>query len=441
MTAHAGVREDTRLVVGSLAVRLLLAGGAYGLLAVAYQQAEPHAGRPSLLEVVVATVLVTVLLWTAQDRIDRLLRRLVLGERAGGHEIMQGLLRRMSTTLPVDEVVPRVAEVASRTTGRPSAEVRLWLGDGERWSQAWPTPAVSGPAGSRHAVGVRYAGADVGEIAVELAGEQLSPVEQRLLDELAGPAGLALSTVRLTVQLRQRKADLERLTAALEASRDRLLTARVDEQRRFRSEVSGSVTTHVSTALAALEDAAATPAAATAPSTGPRAAAADIDPALVQQAGTEAGLALDALRVIARGVYPPRLADQGYASSVDGWLLRAERHARIGLSGDLPGLHADPALESCLYFCTVTVLAALDAGGATDLSVQLDVGPRVELRVAGSGDRPLDEDVSLVVGDRVAAFDGTVVPVPAAAGVGILASVPRQPSPVPGPQSTPPVTP
>jgi hypothetical protein len=415
MTVPALVRDHRRLVIGSVAARLVLAGCLYALLALTYRAVSGGTGRPPLLDVLLATAAVTGVEWTARPLLDRLLRTALLGPRAAGHEAMQGLLHRMTTTLPVDEVVPRVAEAASRTTGRPSAEVRLWVSEGERWSQGWPLAPAGERSAVRHSVGVRYAGSEVGEIAVEVGDEQLSPVERRLLDDLAGPAGLALSTVRLTLQLRQRKAELERLTGALEASRNRLLSARSVEQRRLRGEVATRVTTHVSAALAAL----------------------DGGSYAVERAGAEAALALDALRVIARGIYPPRLADQGYSSSVDGWLLRSGIHARLDLGAGAAALRAEPALEACLYFCTVTVLAALDAAGATDLGVALDDGSRVTLRVSGRGGGPVEADALLVVTDRIDAFDGTVVPLTGAGLVGVLASLPRLSAPTPvGPASS-----
>lgn len=425
MTAHVLDREDRRVVVDAVGIRLVVAGAVYGGFAAAYETVSPHPGRPPLVDVVVATVVVAVLLWAGHDRLDRLVRRGVLGERADSHDAMRELLHRMATTLPVDEVVPRVAEAASRTTGRERAEVRLWLAEGEQWSQAWPAAAEPGPVGTRLTVGVRHAGAAVGEIAVDLGDERLSPVARRLLDDLAGPAGLALSTVRLTVELRRRKAELERLGAELEASRDRLLTARTVEQRRLRGEVTARVMTHVSAARAALElpPAGLGPGCDDARDAG---APATVEVSQVERAGVEAGRALDALRTIARGVFPPRLADDGYAASVDGWLVRSALAARLDLGDGVAALRGHPELESCLYFCTVTVLAALAAGGASDLQVGIgvDVADRAELRVSGSGGRPLGDDVRLVVADRVEALGGTVAAGAGAGRTGVVASLP-----------------
>ena len=108
---------------------------------------------------------------------------------------------------PVDEVVPALAETAGRTMHSTRAEVRLLMSDGDSWSQVWPQRAVAD--GSQMTVGVRHGGTDVGEIEVDVADPDESDRDRGLLDDLARPAGLALSTVRLTVELRRRAADLE----------------------------------------------------------------------------------------------------------------------------------------------------------------------------------------------------------------------------------------
>jgi hypothetical protein len=391
--------------------------------------------RPSLTWVAAVTVVVAVVLWVARDRLERLVAKAVLGDRAVGHEVMHGLVRRMTTTLPVDEVAPRMAEAASRSTGRSRAEVAVWLAAGERWTQTWPptSPPVSNE--TRYAFGVRHGGAEVGQIAVGLGDDDLSPLDRRLLDALAGPAGLALGTVQLTVQLRRRKAELEQVNVALRSSRDRLLAVRAGEQRRMRTELAATVLPHVAAAMAGLGGADAEGA----PEidgglTSTVAVRADPELKDIEQAGVEAGLALDRIRLIARGIFPPRLSDDGLASSVDGWLLREEASATIEVDGDVAALHAQAEQEACLYFCIVTVLRALLAVDASDLRISVTVGPQIELAVSGRTDEPLDGDSRLVVADRIEAFGGMLTDVAEAGRSGIRASVPG----APGSASTPP---
>ncbi|MFC6704578.1 hypothetical protein [Flexivirga alba] len=251
---------------------------------------------------------------------------------------------------------------------------------------------------------MRHTGTALGEIVVEgddNAGA-LSSWDRRMLDTLARPAGAALSTVRLTVELRQRKTELERLTAALRASRERLLTARATEQQRMRAEVATRVGTHVSAALAAVGDC--------------RVAAPgeSLLESPLATAAREAELALDELRNIARGIYPPTLAEVGLAASLESWLARARVDATLEVTADLGSLPVSgasgvgPEVAACLYFCAVTSLGHLARHRASAIRVGISARPCVvlslEAHVAGSVG---SETIELVT-DRIEAFGGSV---------------------------------
>ncbi|WP_347354838.1 hypothetical protein, partial [Intrasporangium sp.] len=248
--------------------------------------------------------------------------------------------------------------------------------------------------GTGTTVPVRHTGTDVGEIAVADAevADGLSPRDRRLLEDLARPAGAALSTVRLTVDLRRRRAELERLTAALQASRQRLLRARSLEQHRMRAEVAARVGPHLSAALAAVGTQGQAPP----------------DGLALEAAAVAAGQALDELRSIARGVFPPTLAEVGLAASVESWLIRAHVDATLEVPDELPTLHACPDVEACLYFCTVSSLARLAGRGARGIQVAVADGPVSSLRIRASLAEGSATEVVESVSDRIEAFGGTV---------------------------------
>ena len=372
-----------RRAVAVALLRFAVALACYSAGAIGYRHGLGWTGQPGIGEVVLTTAVVALVLWVVDEPLGRLADRLAFGAGASGQRVVRGLLHRMASTLPVDEVVPRLAEAAGRTVGGSRAEVRVMLADGQHWSQVWPPAAA--PAGSSVTVDVRHGGDSVGEIEVDGSA---GPTERRLLDELAAPAGLALSTVRLTVELRQRIAELDRLNAALRASRERMLTARQDEQRRLEREVDDHVMRHVDVVSRAL-----------AGSDGP----------LLSEAAAHCEQALDELRVIARGIFPPRLSDAGLIVSLEGWLERAKLHADLEAGSDLARLHGQADLEACLYFCAVTALDALALGGRTGLSVRVhESDTELVLRVAGHGDGRVNPDAVAAVRDRIEAFDGTL---------------------------------
>ncbi len=362
--------------------------------------------RMPLWLVLAATAVVAMLFWLIRDPLERSVDRLLFGERAGGYEAGRLLLQRMSTTLPVDEIVPALAETAGRTMHSARAEVRLLLSDGDPWSQVWPEQAVAD--GSPVMVGVRHAGTAVGEIEIDVADSGESDRDRMLLDDLARPAGLALSTVRLTVELRRRAVELEALNAALGLSYQRIADARRTEIARMRSEMQDRVMPHLDRAESAITQELDRPEIGiAAEEPGPDGSGGS----LIEQARVDVAEALESLRTLARGIYPPRLADAGLAVSLEGWQQRSGVAVDVELRGDEAALREDSELESCLYFCLVTALGAVGVGGGVRPRAELDIGPvEVGLVVSGSAE---DGSVAhgpamMAVRDRVEAFGGRV---------------------------------
>jgi signal transduction histidine kinase len=346
--------------------------------------------------VVTATLLVACLLSMTNRPITILADRLSFGERADSQQLMRELLARMSDTLPVGEVVPKLAEAAGRTAHSDRAEVRVRLPGGEEWSQVWPSPTR--PRTESLTIGVRYGGDVLGEIDVAMNRAEQSAFDRRLLDELAGPAGLALSTVRLTYELRQRAADLARLTLALQQSRQRLLDARRDEQQRLQHELADRVIRHMASASDAVARV--------------RAGAGSTSSLELSSAETELGTALDRLRILSRGIYPPTLSESGLAVSLAGWPVSTGVPAAIQVDGADQVLRDRPELEACIYFCVVTALGALADRGADRLSATVCIeSGAVGFRVSASCQTDISAVELFAIRDRAEAFDGSMVEV------------------------------
>jgi hypothetical protein len=233
---------------------------------------------------------------------------------------------------------------------------------------------------------VRHGDDAVGEIELEVTDPSASAFEARRLQELLGPAGLALSTVRLTYALRARLAELDALDAALRASRDRLLTARAVEQRRLQAEVNRRVLPPLDTATRLMSDVRELPAAA-----------------------GQVAQALEAVRMISRGIYPPRLAEAGLATSLDGWAAHADVAVRVQVDDSADVLRRYDGVEAGLYFWTVAALDGLASIGARDLRV--DISARdgaVRCTVTGSTSSAPDAGLVVALRDRAEALDGTV---------------------------------
>ena len=381
--------KRTGIIIGC---RLAVAVVGYSLLAFAWRHLSAGPARWPLWVVVTATALVAGLLSMADRPITILADRLSFGERADSQQLMRELLARMSDTLPVGEVVPRLAEAAGRTAHSDRAEVRVWLPGGEEWSQVWPSPVR--PRTDSLTIGVRHGGDALGEIEVAIAEQ--SAFDRRLLERLAGPAGLALSTVRLTYELRQRAADLERLTLALHQSRQRLLDARRDERNRLRRELADRVIRHMANASDAVASV--------------RAGADSTSSLELSSAETELGTALDRLRVLSRGLYPPTLNESGLAMSLAAWPVSTGVPTAIQVDGADQLLRDRPELEACVYFCVVTVLGALADRGVDRLSATVRIeSDAVSFRVSANCQTDISAAEVLAIRDRVEAFDGSLL--------------------------------
>lgn len=369
--AHATV-----VALARLAAALALAGAVQA----GYRAAGDSGDWPWWL-IVLAAAAVALVLQLLREPIKGLADRVVFGRRAGGYELMRDLLARMAAALPVDEVLPRLAEATGTALHSPRAEVRVFLPDGAQTSQVWPPAAV--PAAAPVTMAVHHGADAVGEIQVDVPDPDASPFETRRLQELLGPAGLALSTVRLTYALRARLAELDELDAALRASRDRLLTARDAEQRRMQAEIDRRVLPPLDAASMLLTR-----------------------PDSLSAAADQVAQGLDAVRVIGRGIYPPRLAEAGLAVSLEGWAAQADVPLRIAVD---EALRARPGLETGLYFWAVTALEGLVAVGARELAVGVEVrGDAVRCAVTGSTEVVPDDSVTMALRDRAEALDGTL---------------------------------
>ncbi|MCW2740833.1 MAG: Two component signal transduction histidine kinase [Blastococcus sp.] len=165
----------------------------------------------------VATGLVAVLFAPARDRLQRAVNRLMYGRRAEPYAAIAQLGERLEATLAPGAVLPAIVSTVREALRLPYVAVRVAgephpvaVGDQTTATETWP---------------LLHHGAREGELVLGLRpGENtFSPADRRLLGDLARQAGVAVSTVRLT-------ADLQR-------SRERLVTAREEERRRLRRDL------------------------------------------------------------------------------------------------------------------------------------------------------------------------------------------------------------
>jgi signal transduction histidine kinase len=133
--------------------------------------------------------------------------------------------------------------------------------------------------------------------------------------------------------------------------------------------------------------------------------------------------ALDELRALAHGVYPPLLADRGLDDALHAVALRSA--LRVDLVTHDVGRYPTE-VEAAVYFCVLEALqnAQKHAGGARRVVVTLDGAARAELRFSvrddGAGTAAIEEGAGITnMRDRLAAVGGELAIV-SKPGVGTL---------------------
>jgi signal transduction histidine kinase len=275
-------------------------------------------GQPNLALSIVATAVVAVAFQPVRERLQKVANRLVYGKRATPYEVLSQFSERVAESYAASDVLPRMARVLAEGTG--AAHAAVWLRSGSMLRQAALWPKGSEPAepsrmvgdslpqmvGTDRAVEVRHQGELLGALTVnKRQGESLTPVEEKLLDDLASQAGLVLKNVGLTDELLLRLEELR-------ASRQRLVAAQDEERRRLERNLHDGAQQNLVALKVKL---------------GLAEMFVDKDPARAKatlaELKADTDEALETLRDLARGIYPPLLADKGLYAALESQARKA----------------------------------------------------------------------------------------------------------------------
>jgi signal transduction histidine kinase len=295
----------------------------------------------------VAAAVAAVAVQPARERAQRFANRVVYGERATPYEVLSTFSRHLGEIYSTDDVLPRMAQILAEGTGASAAVVWLRIGPQLRPAASWPAngplPAPVAIAGeslprlttlsrveaTTRDAPVRHQGELLGAFSVTKPPyEPLTPVESELLGDLAGQAGLVLRNAALIADLRD--------------SRKRLVAAQDEERRRIERNlhdgaqqqlVALAVKVRLATSMIGKDE--------------------DAERRLLDEVQSDTGDALENLRDLARGIYPPLLADQGLRAA----LLAQTRKAAIPTTLEADGVGRYPReAEAAVYFCCLEAL-------------------------------------------------------------------------------------
>jgi signal transduction histidine kinase len=287
------------------------------------------------------TVVVALLFQPVRARARRVADRIVYGSRATPYEVLSEFSERLADAYSTDDVLPRMAELVRGSSGASSVRIAVLIG-GELMPSAWsPDGRTSGatfpippdeppPLEDRvQAFPVRHQGDLLGAIELELpANDPMTPAKRQLVQDLASQAGLVLRNVRLIEELR--------------ASRRRIVTAQDERAKKLERNIHDGAQQRLvalSVKLRLAEQL-----------THQDAAKAG---EMLAQLQTETTETLEELRDLARGIYPPLLADRGLPEALEAQARKSP--LPVAVESDGTGRYPQE-LEAAVYFSCLEAL-------------------------------------------------------------------------------------
>jgi signal transduction histidine kinase len=295
-------------------------------------------GRDSPLLAALAAAVVAVAFQPARQWAGRLANRVVYGRRATPYQVLSDFARRIGGTYAAGDVLPQMARTVAAGTGAEQVVVWLRVGgelrpeassDGSPYPGPLPVDGHELPQlpGSDMSVPVVHQGELLGAISVRRPkDEPLRPAGQQLVADVASQAGLVLANAGLIEDLR--------------ASRERLVTAQDEARRRLERNLhDGAQQDLVALAIKARLGA----------------TAEDLVQAkeLFGELQAETASALENLRDLARGIYPPLLADLGLAAALNAQASKCP--VPVTVEADGIGRFGQDT-EAAVYFCCLEAL-------------------------------------------------------------------------------------
>jgi signal transduction histidine kinase len=410
----------------------------YLVIVVGLGHSPDHNERSLLAKSMVAAAVAALFYGPARQRLTQYANRIVYGEREAPDAVLRTFGSRLSRAIPMDELLLQVAESLRKTLGLASAEV--WTGSGghlektvsvpdtkvERlvlspdeetvvaragvtgtaWVEIWLPALLQGRADTVVRVApTTHSGKVLGLIvAVRPPGsETFTADDDTMLTELARQVGLALHNVELDSALQESLDEVRRQADELQRSRARIVAASDAARRQIERNLHDGAQQHL--VALAVNVRLARQLAETDPEASGK---------ILEQLGEGLQEAVQELRALAHGIYPPLLVDRGIAEA----LRSAAGRAALPTEVEAEGLgRYSPEAEAAVYFCCMEALqnAGKHAGDGARAQVRVwqdDATLSFEVHDTGAGfdtKGKLSSGAGFVnMSDRVGAIGGTV---------------------------------
>jgi len=262
--------------------------------------------------------------------------------------------------------------VAASSPHREAAELKVTSSEqsivanaqvsGVAWAKVWLPALLEGRAGIPLRIApVSVSGRLLGLIVIERSrrGDNLAGDADATLDELARELGAGLNKQRLDAALHESLEQLRQQADEVQASRARIVAAADAERRRIERDLHDGAQQYL--VAIAVKARLIQQLARTDPAGGM---------ALTQDLVHDVEAALEELRTLAQGIYPPLLSSSGLAEA----LAAACRRMPIRVRLEAEGIgRYPPELEAAVYYCCLEALqnASKHTGDKTSATVRL----------------------------------------------------------------------
>ena len=345
------------LVYGVLTAVII---GLYILLVGGFSQLFQSSGN--LFVSLLATGLIAVLVQPLREHLQRVVNRLVYGERDNPISILTKLGERLEATVAPESILPTIVESISHALRLPY--VAVMLKEENEFVLAAECGAKSASNLTCELFSLNYQTEPVGQILVSRrAGEDsFTADEMTLLQNIARQVAVAAYAIQVT-------RDLQR-------SRERLVTAREEERRRLRRDLHdglgptlASLTLKLDAARNQLKD-------------HPN----ETDSLLVELK-SQTQSTIEDIRRLVYNLRPPALDELGFFSAIQEYAtnhLRAGLSVRIERNGEFPKLPA--AVEVAAYRIVCEALTNISKHSqATECDVRLTFNGALQIDVRDNG--------------------------------------------------------
>ena len=285
-------------------------------------------------------VILTAGFMLIRTRARRWANRVVYGKRATPYEVLSEFGERVGETYSTEDVLPRMVQLLGEASGARTARVWLRIGDEMRVEASWPPGVAIPPSvavradelptfGNDKAFEVKHQGELLGALTVSPAADDpMNPTKEKLIRDMAAQAGLVLRNVRLIEDLRESR----RRIVSAQDERARALERNIHDGAQQQL-VALSVQLRLAEGMVERDPAKA------------RTLLADLQARTVET--------LEDLRDLARGIYPPLLADKGLPAALEAQARKSPLPVTVQPDG--VGRYG-PDVESAVYFCCLEAL-------------------------------------------------------------------------------------